>query len=134
VAQDDKLEKKPGTRGCELLTELDEGGALAAFVLGGFGDGGYVGVRLEEVADAAAEDTGAVAVDDADAGETGEEGTVKILLQIFSGFVDGAADEVDLHAHFVGVGAGDGDVDAFLFAGVGQGVGFLRLPRICSRG
>ena len=29
-----------------LLAEFDEGGALAAFVLGGFGEGGDVGVGL----------------------------------------------------------------------------------------
>ena len=50
------------------MAEFDQGCALAAFVLRGFGDGGYVGVRLQEVADAAAEDAGAVAVNDADAG------------------------------------------------------------------
>ena len=77
------------------------------------------GWRLEEFADAAAEDAGAVAVDDADAGKAGEEGAVEILLQLFGGFVDGAADEVDLHAHVVGVGAGDGDVDVLLLAGGG---------------
>ena len=109
----------------ELLPEFDQRGALAAFVLGGFGDGGYVGVGLEEVADAAAEDAGAVAVDDADAGEAGEEGAVEIVLQLFGGFVDGAADEVDFHAHVVGVGAGDGDMDILLFAGGGEGVGFF---------
>ena len=42
----------------------------------GFGDGGYVGVAFEEFADGAAEDAGAVAVDDADAGEAGEESAV----------------------------------------------------------
>ena len=52
----------------QLLPQLDQRGALAAFVLGGFGDGGDVGMGFEEFADAAAEDAGAVAVDDADAG------------------------------------------------------------------
>jgi len=54
----------------QLLAEFDEGGALAAFVLGGFGDGGDVGVAFEELADAAAEDAGAVAVDDPDPRKT----------------------------------------------------------------
>ena len=49
-----------------LLLEVDDGCALAAFVLGGFGDGGNVGVGFEEVAHGAAEDACAVAVDDAD--------------------------------------------------------------------
>jgi hypothetical protein len=44
--------------------------------LGGFGDGGYVGVAFEEFADAAAEDACAVAVDNANTRQAGEEGTV----------------------------------------------------------
>ena len=103
----------------QLLPQLDERGALAAFVLRGFGLGGDVGMGLQEFADGAAEDAGAVAVDDAHAGKAGEEGAVEILLELLGGFVDGAADEVDLHAHVVGVGAGDGDVDVFLLAGGG---------------
>ena len=120
-----------------LLPQFDERGALAAFVLGGFGDGGYVGMAFEEVADAAAEDAGAVAVNDADAGEAGEECAVEILFQLFGGFVDGAADEIDLHAHVIGVGAGDGNVDVLLSAGGGKGVGALgrlRLGRLDDLG
>src|SRR5664279_3546836 len=82
-----------------LLAKFDEGGALAAFVLGGFGDGGYVRMRLEEVANAATQDAGAVTVNNADARESGKEGAVKILLELFGGFIDGTADEIDLHAH-----------------------------------
>ncbi len=96
---------------------------MAAFVLGGFGEGGYVGVALEEFADAAAEDAGTVSVDDADAGEAGQEGAVEIFFEIFGGFVDGAADEVDFHAHVVGVGAGNGDLYTLLLAGGGEGIG-----------
>ena len=108
----------------ELLAELDEGGSLATFVLWGFGDGGDVGVGLEEFADAATEDAGTVAVDDADAGEAGEEGAVEVFLELSGrASVDGAADEVDLCAEVVGVGAGLGDVEAFLLAGGGDGVG-----------
>jgi len=107
----------------QLLAKLDEGCTLAAFVLGGFGDGGDVGVGFEEVADAAAEDACSMAVDDADARQACEEGTVEVFLELSGGFVDGAADEVDLHAHVIGIGAGDSDVDASLFAGVGERVG-----------
>jgi hypothetical protein len=89
------------------LAEFDQRSALAAFVLGGLGNGGYVGVRLKEVADAAAENAGAVAVNDADAGKAGKEGAVEIFFKLFGGFVDGAPDEVDFHAHVVGVDAGD---------------------------
>ena len=71
-----------------------------------------------------------MAVNDADAGQAGEEGAVEILLQFFGGFIDGAADEVDLHAHVVGVGAGDGDVDAFLSACGGQRVRHCVTPRV----
>ena len=35
----------------QLLAELDERCALAAFILRGFGEGGDVGVRLEELPD-----------------------------------------------------------------------------------
>src|ERR1700728_3672476 len=74
-----------------LLAEFDEGGALAAFVLGGFGNRGYVGMRFEKVADAAAKNAGAMAMNDAHAREAGEEGAVQILFQLFGGFIDGAA-------------------------------------------
>ena len=50
-----------------------------------------MGVGLEEVTDAAAEDARAMTVDYADAGEAGEEGAVEIFLQLSGGFVDGAA-------------------------------------------
>jgi hypothetical protein len=102
--------------------------------LGGFGDGGYVGVGLEELADAAAEDACAVAVDDADAIEAGEEGAVKILFQLSGGLVHGASDEVDLRAQLVGVGAGDGDVNIFLFACGSQRVGALLCRGLSSNG
>ena len=91
-------------------------------------------MALEEFADAAAEDACAVAVNDADALEAGEEGAVKILFQLPGGFVHGAADEVDLHAQGIGVGAGDGDVNIFLFAGGGLGVGALVRRRLSSCG
>ncbi len=106
-----------------LLAEFNKRCALAAFVLRGFGERGDVGVVLEELADAAAKDAGAVAVDDADAGQTGEKGSVEVFLELFGSFVDGAADEVDLHAHVVSVRAGDGDVDAFRAARCGEGIG-----------
>jgi hypothetical protein len=98
--------------------------------LGSFGDGSYMGVRLEEFADAAAEDACAVAVDDADSLEAGEEGAVKILLQLLRSFVHSAADEVDLHAQGVSVGAGDGDVNILLLASGGKRVGFSSCGRL----
>ena len=109
----------------KLLPQLNNRCALATFVLGGFSDIGYVGMGLEEFANTAAEDAGAVAVDDADARQAGEEGAVKIRLQLLRGLVDGAADEVDLRAQFVGRGADDGDVDVLLLAGGGERVGAL---------
>ena len=75
-----------------------------------------------------------MAVDDADAGQAGKEGAVEILLQLLGGFVDGAADEVDLHAHVVGVGAGDGDVDVLLLAGCGERIGPSACRRIFTKG
>jgi len=71
-----------------------------------------------------------MAVNDANARQTGEEGTVKIFLQLFGSFINGAADEIDLHAHVVGVGAGDGDVDALLSACGGQRVRHCVTPRV----
>ncbi len=61
-----------------------------------------------------------MAVNDADARQAGEEGAVEIFFH-FGGFVDGAADEVDLHAHVVGVGAG-GDGDASALRAAARGV------------
>src|SRR5579862_261547 len=78
----------------QLLPQLHDCRALAAFMLGGFGEGGDMGVRFEEVADSAAEDAGAVAVNHAHPGETGEKGAVEVLFQLLSGFIHGAADEV----------------------------------------
>src|ERR1700758_5060981 len=112
-----------------LLPQFDQRGALASFILRGFSNSGHVGMRLEEVADATAEDAGAVAVNDAHARESGQEGAIEIFLEFFGGFVDSAADEVDLHAHVVGVGAGDGDMDALLLAGCGQGIRFALSTR-----
>ena len=95
-----------------LLAEVDEGGALAALVEGGLGDGGDVRVALEVFAQGAAEYAHAGAVDDADAGKAGEEGLVDVALDFGLGFVGGAADDVELHGEVVGVGAGGLDVDA----------------------
>ncbi len=51
----------------ELLAKFDLGGSLAALILRRLGDGGDVGVAAEVVAQRAAEDAHAGAVDDADA-------------------------------------------------------------------
>ena len=107
-----------------LLAEFDEGGALAALVEGGFGDGGDVRVALEVVAEGAAENAHARAVDDADAGETGEEGLVDVALDFGLGFVRCAADDVELHGEIVGGVRGGGlDVDAA--AALGASVGAI---------
>ena len=65
--------------GCSLA-ELDFGGALAALVLRGLGDGGDMGMVAEIFAQSAAKDAHAGAVDDADAREAGEEGAVEEAL------------------------------------------------------
>src|SRR5271170_2926129 len=57
-----------------LLSQFHFGGALAALVLRGFGDGGHVGVAAEIFAESAAKDAHAGAVHDPDAGQAGEEG------------------------------------------------------------
>ena len=84
------------------LAKFDQGGALAALVEGWLGDGGDVGVALEVFAEGAAENAHAGAVDDADAGEAGEEGLVDVALDLGFGLVGGAADDVELHGHVVG--------------------------------
>ena len=86
-----------------LLAELYYGRALAAFIVGGFRDGCYVGVFGEELAEGAAEDAHAYAVDDADAGQAGEKGAFDEAVNFALGFVGGAADDVDLRGHVVGV-------------------------------
>ena len=112
---------------CELLAEFDDGGALAALVLGGFGEGGDVGVGFEELAQRAAEHAHARAVDDADAGQPGEEGAVDVAFDFLLGFVGGAADDVDLGGCVVEVVVGaDGDAAAAAggFEGGGHFDGF----------
>jgi len=47
-------------------------------------------MAFEEFADAAAEDACAVAVNDANARQPGEEGAVEVFLQFFGGLIDGA--------------------------------------------
>ena len=42
----------------------------------------HVGMAFQKFADGAAEDAGSVAVDDADAGQAGEEGAVEVLFQL----------------------------------------------------
>jgi len=81
---------------CGLSAEFDFSGALAALVVWGFGDGGDVGVVAEELAEGAAEDAHAGAVDDADARQAGEEGAVEEAGDFVFGLVGGAADDVDL--------------------------------------
>jgi hypothetical protein len=79
-----------------LLAEFYFCGALSALVLGGLGDGGDVRVVAEVFAQGAAQDTHARAVDDADAGQAGEERSVYEALYFGLGLVGGAADYVDL--------------------------------------
>ncbi len=85
----------------QLLTKLHCGGAGAAFQLGGFFDSGDVRVAAQVFAEGAAEDAHAGAVDDADAGQAGEEGLVQILFEFVGGFIYGAADQVDLRLAYL---------------------------------
>ncbi len=111
----------PSGRTESLLAEFDFGGALAALVLGRFGDGGDVGVAAEVFAQGAAQDAHAGAVDDADAGQAGEEGAVEETFDLGLGLVGGAADDVDLGGHVVGVVVGGRDGDASALAGGFEG-------------
>jgi hypothetical protein len=65
-----------------LHFQLHFGCSPAALVLRRFGHSDYLGVALEVLAEGAAEDSHAGAVDDADVGESGEEGTVHELLYL----------------------------------------------------
>ena len=80
------------------MAQLDDGRALAAFVVGRLGDGDDVRVLAQEVAQRAAQHAHADAVDDADARQAGEEGALDEALDFGLGFVGGAADDVDLGA------------------------------------
>ena len=64
-----------------------------------------------------------VPVNHADARQPRQKRAVQILFQLLGGFVDSAADEVDLHAHLVGVGAGHGHVHVLLLTSCGQRIG-----------
>src|SRR6185437_11487737 len=91
---------------------LDDGRALTAFVVGRFGDGDDVRVLAQKVSQGAAEHAHTDAMHDADARQSGEEGTFDEALDLGFSFVGGAADDVDLGAeHVVAAGAG-GERDA----------------------
>src|SRR5580658_6915837 len=79
---------------CGLHAKLYYCGAGAAFVLWGLGDRLYVGELLQELAEGFAEDAHAAAVDYADGGQAGQEGTIDEALDFAGGVVDGAADYV----------------------------------------
>ena len=85
-----------------------------------------MGVVAEVFAEGAAEDAHAGAVDDADAREAGQEGSVEEALDFGVGLVGGAAYDVDLGGHVVGVLRG-GDGDASAFAGGFEGRDYFDL-------
>ena len=120
------------------MAQVDKGCALAAFVLGGFGEGGDVGVGFEELAEGAAENAHAGAVDDADAGQAGEEGAVDVAGDFVLGFLGAAADDVDLGWGVVERFAGlDGDAAAtaggFERGGDGDGFGLSAISARVTR-
>ena len=86
-------------------------------ILWRLGDGGDVGVALEIIAQGAAEDAHAGAVDDADAGQPCEEGAVDEPLDLLLGLVGGTADDVNLGRGVVGVAVLGGDGDATAASG-----------------
>lgn len=83
-----------------------------------------MGVAFEIFAEGAAEDAHAGAVNDADAGEAGEEGLIDVAFDLAFGFVGSATDDVEFEGDVdVGVdagGSGDGDVGAA--AAFGEGI------------
>src|ERR1700722_3610536 len=97
-----------------LLPQFHQRCSLSTFILWRFGEGGYVWMTLQEFANAATEDARAMAMNDADPGQAGEEGAVKILLQLAGSLIDRTADEIDLRAHIVCRSAADCDVDVLL--------------------
>ena len=58
-------------------------------------------MALEEFANPAPENARAVAVDDANARQAGEERAVQVFLQFAGGLIHSPANQVDLHAQFV---------------------------------
>src|ERR1700722_14629383 len=86
-----------------LLTQLPQRCALAAFVLRSLFDSGDMGMRFEKFADSAAQNSSAVAVDNAHARQPGKKCMVQVFLEIVGRFIHRAADEIDLRAYVVGV-------------------------------
>ena len=84
---------------------------------GGLGDSDDLGVGFQVLAEGAAEDAHAGAVDDADVGESGEEGAVDKLFDLGGGFINVAADDVEFGGGR-GVFVAEADVDAFAAGGV----------------
>src|SRR5882724_156885 len=80
----------------KLFPQLYDGSTRPAFVLLGFGDGGHVRMFLQVLAQRLAENAHAAAVDDTHAREPREKGAVDKLFDFAGGFVDVAADHVDL--------------------------------------
>ncbi len=107
-----------------LHLQLHLGSASAALVLRRFGYADYLGMGFEVFAEGAAEDSHAGAVDDADMGESGEEGAVYELFDLGGGFIDVAADDVEFGGG-AGIVVAEADVDAFAAGGVDRIVGGL---------
>ena len=80
----------------KLLPQLHKRRALAAFVLRSFFDSRDVGMRLEEFADAAAQNSGAVAVNDPHARQPGEKGVIEVFFEFARRLIDRTADKIDL--------------------------------------
>src|ERR1700733_3802613 len=84
---------------------------------------------FEELANSAAKNSSAVAVDDTHARQSGKKCVVEIFLEFIGCLVYRAADEIDLRAHFVGVRAGHSNVHALLLSGRSKRINFS-LPRL----
>ena len=81
-------------------SQLHHGRSAAAFVLWWFGYRLYVRVLLQGLAQGFAEDAHAAAVDNAHAGQSGEESVVDEFFHFAGGVVDVAADDVDFDGAF----------------------------------
>src|ERR1700722_13279295 len=97
-----------------LLPQFHQRCSLSTFILWRFGEGGYVWMTLQEFANAATEDARAMAMNDADPGQAGGEGGVKILPQVGGYLIHKTADEIYLRGHILCRSAADCDVDVLL--------------------
>ena len=85
-----------GRAKARLIEQLDDCHTRVALTVGSQVVGLDVGVSVEIFVDPLTQDPGALAVNDANLSEMGEDGVVKVLVQSTDSFVPAHAEELDL--------------------------------------